>query len=179
MIHKICKKNIFDFLGEQKIIEKILVKNDIEIFETDNNAKLQKVTITNLNQNSKYWTLNLEANSFQPQGNKVEKVIFEQNEDILNIILVELKSGNVSNESRVIKKFKNSLTWTYILLNLLNNEQHQNIKVFAILVAQEDKNWNKKETLNILSSTKIKYTKRSFFTTENKIDIDYQDLIKN
>ena len=179
MIHKIQKKYIFNFLREEKIIEEVLNQDSIEIFETERNATLKKVAITNLNQNSKYWTLNLEANSFQPQGNKVEKVIFEQNEDILNIILVELKSGNVSNESRVIKKFKNSLTWTYILLNLLNSEQHQNIKVFAILVAQEDKNWNKKDTLNILSSTRIKYTKRSFFTTENEMYINYQELIKD
>ncbi len=110
MIHNISKENIFDFLKGQSIIEEISNVDSIEIEETKENAKLKRVTISNLNKNSRYWVLNTEADSFQPQGNKVEKIILEETrEKILNIFLIELKSGRVR-ESDVIKKFKNSLT---------------------------------------------------------------------
>ncbi|MFK5977211.1 MAG: hypothetical protein QM493_11985 [Sulfurovum sp.] len=38
--------------------------------------------------------------------------------------------------------------------------------------------WNEKSTLKILSSTAIRYTKRSFFTEENHITIPFDEIIK-
>jgi len=178
MIHNISKENIFDFLKGQSIIEEISNVDSIEIKETKENAKLKKVTISNLNRNSRYWVLNTEADSFQPQGNKVEKIILEETrEKILNIFLIELKSGRIR-ESDVIKKFKNSLTWLYFLLNLLKTKENQKIQVYGILVSHNESiKWNDKSTLNILSSTSIRYKKKSFYTPDTSIDIPISDLL--
>ena len=178
MIYEINKKDIFQFLKEESIIEEIN-DNIIEVYETEENAKLKKVILTSLNNNSKYWTIDTESKILSPEGKKVEKVIFEQrNDGILNIIMIELISGNVSNHTKIIDKFLNSLSWTYLLLNLLHEKQ--NIQVFGILISQDSKCiWNEISTLNIFSSTSIRYTKRSFFTQNSEIEIEYQELIKD
>lgn len=179
MTHNISKENIFNFLKAQSIIEEISNKENIEINETDKNAKLKRVTITNLNQNSKYWVLNTEANTFQPQGKKVEKIILEQTENnILNIILIELKSNKI-NQSDIIEKFTNSLNWLYILVNLLHNKQNQKIKVFGILISQNETiKWNETSTLRVLSSTSIRYIKRAFYTSLKENNLTLQELLK-
>lgn len=40
-------------------------------------------------------------------------------------------------------------------------------------------NWNSRETLDILSSTSIRYTKRSFFTEESHISIAFNRIIED
>jgi len=72
---------------------------------------------------------------------------------------------------------ENSLTLIYILLNLLDGKDNQKINVFGILVAQEDKKWNEKSTLNILSSTSIRYKEKSFYTQNIEIDIPINELL--
>ena len=176
MTHEIKKDNIFNFLKAESIIEEI-IDNKIEVYETDKGAKLKRVILTSLNKNSRYWTVDMEANSFQVQGKKVEKVILEQIKDgVLNIILVELKSGNVSNQTKILEKFKNSLSWVYLLLNLVHKEQ--TIKVFGILVSQDKScKWEKRDKLNLFSSTSISYIKRSFYTDKDELTIDIENLI--
>ena len=181
MTHNIKKENIFDFLKAESIIEEI---NDeyIDIIETSNNGteKLSKVSITNLNPISKYWRMDSENGTFfEPNSKKVENVILEEkNDGILNIILLEMKSTKVS-EIKVLEKFEKSLTWTYLFLNLLNGKENQKIKVYGILVAQKRKNWNSKETLNILSSTAIRYIKRSFFTPNKEVEIKLNEILES
>ena len=176
MTHEIDRLNIFDFLKEAFIVEEISNREHLEIREKEKNAKFEKLILTNLNKHSKYWLINTEAHTFQPQGKKVEKIILELTEDkILNIILIELKSEKV-NQTDIDNKFKNSLSWVYILLNLVH--QKQKIKVFGILVAQKEVNWNLKSTLKLFSSTAIRYIKRSFYTTENRLTLEIQQLIK-
>jgi len=183
MSHNISKQNIFDFLKAESVIIEIPPSNNIHIIEEKNlnTTKLQKVNITALNNTSKYWQLNPETPTFlQPNSKKVESIILEQTEsDILNIFLVEMKSGRInrSTENDISEKFSASLSWVYLLLNLLNNKENQEIKVFAILVAQQNKNWNSRETLNILSSTSIRYKKKSFYTSNIEIDIPFVDLL--
>jgi len=159
MIHELNKLNIFEFLKEESIVEEI-IDDTIEIYETDKGARLEKVLLTSLNKKSKYWTINTESKLLNPEGKKVEKVIIEQTDgDILNIIMIELKSGNVSNQSKVLGKFSNSLSWVYLLLNLLHEKQK--IQVFGILISQDNSCiWNEKSKLNIFSSTAIRYIKR-------------------
>jgi len=180
MIHKIKKENIFNFLKAQSIIEELSSSDTIEIDENSKEAHLKKVILTNLNLNSNYWILNTESKTFlEMQGKKVEKVILEQNQDgILNIIMVELKSEKVGNQNKILEKFKNSLSWVYLLLNLLNGKENQKIKVFGILIAQEDKKWNEKSTLKIFSSTSIRYNKRSFYTEKSELRIEINRLLE-
>ena len=177
MTHEISKSNIFEFLKEESIVEEIM-DDKIEIYETEKNAKLKKVTLTSLNQKSKYWTINTESKLLSPEGKKVEKVIFEQMDSgILNVIMVELKSGNVSNQSRVLSKFSNSLSWVYLLLNLLHEKQK--IHVFGILISQDSSClWNEKSKLRIFSSTSIRYIKRSFYTTDNEFVLDIGRVLR-
>lgn len=180
MIHKIKKENIFNFLKAQSIIEELSSSDTIEIDENSKEAHLKKVILTNLNLNSNYWILNTESKTFlEMQGKKVEKVILEQKQDgILNIIMVELKSEKVGNQNKILEKFKNSLSWVYLLLNLLNGKENQKIKVFGILIAQEDKKWNEKSTLKIFSSTSIRYNKRSFYTEKSELRIEINRLLE-
>ena len=89
-----------------------------------------------------------------------------------------MKSTKVS-EIKVLEKFEKSLTWTYLFLNLLNGKENQKIKVYGILVAQKRKNWNSKETLNILSSTAIRYIKRSFFTPNKEVEIKLNEILES
>jgi len=177
MTHNIKKSHIFTFLKEKEIVEEIY-SDTIEILERDKEANLQKVILTNLNSNSQYWVLNSESKTFlEMQGRKVEKIILEQtNEGYLNIIMVELKSKKVGNQNKILEKFRNSLSWVYLLLNILDGKQRQKIRVFGILVAQEDKRWNSKESLKLFSSTSIRYIKRSFYTEKNEFEIDINKL---
>jgi len=172
------KENIFNFLKAQNIVISINPKSTIEIKEYKNIGidKLQKVTLTNLNPNSRYWILNPETTEFlSPHGKKVENIIIEEDENsLINIFLIEMKSWSVI-ESDILKKFKISLSWVYLLLNLLDHSK-QEIKVYGILFAQKDLNWNRKDTLNILSSTSIRYIRKSFFTTSTTIEIEYNNL---
>ena len=175
MTHEINKENIFEFLKEVSIVEEVSNRETLEIKENDKNAKFKKLSLTTLNESSQYWLLNTEASSFQPQGKKVEKIILELREDrVLNIILLELKSESV-NQTDVEKKFKNSLSWVYLLLNLVH--QQQKIRVFGILIAQKDVKWNMKSTLKLFSSTSIRYIKRSFYTSQNEVELEINTLL--
>ncbi len=175
MTHNLNKQNIFDFFKGSSFVEG--VDSSIVITEEKVDATLKKVTIQNLVKTSQYWIVNTESNAFQLQGNKVEKIILEQTADgILNIVMVEMKSERVR-ENEVKAKFKNSLELVYILLHLLEGKANQAINVFGVLVAQKDMQWNAINHLNIFSSTSICYTKRSFFTQEAKIELEYQDII--
>ncbi len=176
MTQNLNKQYIFDFFKAQFFVENI---NDdsIIIEENEDNATLKQVFIHNLVESSSYWVIDTESNAFQLQGNKVEKIILEQRVDgILNIVMVELKSQRVR-ESEVFKKFKKSLEFVYILLHLLEGKANQSINVFGILVAQKEMQWNQKATLNIFSATEIDYTRRSFYTQEKQIELNYQDII--
>lgn len=177
MTHKIHKQPIFDFFKSSSFIQQVS-ENEVTIEEPQNRTypqRLEEVTIANLTSSSQYWIVDTESKAFQLQGNKVERIILEHTaENILNIVMVEMKSKN---ETGTRKKFKNSLEFVYILLHLLEGKANQKINVFGILVAREDKQWNGKEFLNIFSSTEIYYTKRSFFTQETEMTIEYQDLV--
>jgi len=181
MSHNINKQNIFDFLKAESIVIEIAQDSDIEICESSNDITsscLQKVILTTLNNNSTYWKINPETTTFlQSKNKKVESIILEHtNDDTLNIILLEMKSKTVK-PSDIKEKFKNSLSWVYVLLNLLDGKENQKIKVYGILVAQKNKNWNENDTLNILSSTSIRYKKKSFYTTNTSIDIPINNLL--
>lgn len=177
MTHNLNKQNIFNFFKAQSFIQEIF-NDKIIIEENKTEATLKKVTFISLNQNSKYWIIDTESNAFQLQGKKVENIILEQtHNNLLNIIMVELKSSRVK-EHEVLNKFKNSLSFVYILLHLLEGKANQKINVFGILVAQKEMNWNKKSNLNIFSSTAISYTKRSFFTKDINIEICFDEIIK-
>lgn len=178
MNHNLDKQNIFNFFKAESFIQEIN-NDELIIKETKKEAKLKEVKISSLNPHSKYWLLDTESNAFQLQGNKVENIILEQREDgVLNIVMIELKSARVR-ENEVLNKFKNSLSFVYILLHLLEGKSEQKINVFGILMAQKEMQWNQISNLNIFSSTAIRYTKRSFFTTEPQITLNYNDLIKN
>jgi len=182
MSHIVNKQNIFDFLKSKSIIIEISSASDINISEDKNigTDRLQKVNLTNLNSTSKYWQLNPETTTFlQPKGKKVESIVIELMADNnLNIFLIEMKSKCIrrSTINDIEEKFSISISWIYLLLNLLNHEINQNIKVFGILVAQKNMNWNSRETLNILSSTSIRYKKKSFFTEDTEYTIDINNL---
>ena len=182
MKHKIKKENIFNFLKAESIIEEIGQQDDIEIIESKNinTDKLSKVQITSLTGDSKYWIINPENSTFlESMSKKVERIILEYTKDaILNIILLEMKSKSFL-VSEVIEKFEKSLSWVYLLLNLLNDKENQDIRVYGILVAQKRKNWDEVDTLNIFTSTSIRYTKRSFFETSNETTIELQELTKS
>lgn len=177
MIHRLDRENIFNFFKAESFIQEINA-DKIIIEENKENATLKKVIITSLDKSSKYWLVDTESNAFQLQGKKVENIILEQTtDDVLNIMMIELKSGRVR-DSEVQNKFKNSLTFVYILLHLLRGKDNQKINVFGILVAQVEKNWNEKNRLNILSSTSIGYMKKSFFTEDVAFTISIDELIR-
>ena len=177
MTHRLDRENIFNFFKAESFIAEINEDNII-IKESRESATLKKLIITSLDKSSKYWLVDTESNAFQLQGKKVENIILEQTtDDILNIIMVELKSGRVR-DSEVQNKFKNSLAFVYILLHLLRGKDNQKINVFGILVAQVEKNWNEKHKLNILSSTSIRYMRKSFFTEDSKFSISFNELIR-
>jgi len=177
MTNSLDKENIFNFFKAQSFIQEI-GSSSIEIEEKSKNAKLKKVTLRSLNSSSKYWLVDTESNAFQLQGRKVENIVLEHTSDnILNIIMIELKSENIGNQNKILEKFKNSLSLIYILLNLLDGKNNQKINVFGILIAQEDKKWNEKSTLNILSSTSIRYKKKSFYTKSSETIISIDKLL--
>ncbi len=177
MTHKIKKQNIFNFLKAQGIIKEI--KNNTQILETSKDSNLKELNILNLNKSSNYWQFQTENNTFlEPKTKKVDGIIIEEtSEKKLRIVLIELKSKKFI-ESEIIEKFEQSLSWIYLLLNLLKDKENQDIELFGILVAQTDKKWNLKSDLNIFNSTSIRYIKRSFFTTNSSLDVNYDDLIK-
>lgn len=177
MTHKIKKQNIFNFLKAQGIIKEI--KNTTKIFETTADSSLKELNILNLNKSSNYWQFQTENNTFlEPKTKKVDGVIIEEtSEKILRIVLIELKSKKII-EHEVIEKFEQSLSWIYLLLNLLYGKENKEIEIFGILAAQKNKNWNTKSDLYILNSTSIRYIKRSFFTTESYLDLNYNELVK-
>jgi len=176
MTQNLNKQNIFDFFKAQSFVESVS-GNSVIIDENEANALLTQVVLYNLIETSQYWVIDTESNAFQLQGNKVEKIILEQRADgVLNIVMVELKSQRVR-ESEVFKKFKKSLEFVYILLHLLEGKANQSINVFGILVAQKDMQWNIVQNLNIFGSTSIRYVKRSFFTQESTLALEYQDII--
>jgi hypothetical protein len=108
MIHNLDKQNIFNFFKAQSFIQEIS-SNKIEIEEHNKEAKLRKVIIKSLNDKSKYWLIDTESNAFQLQGRKVENIILEQTADnILNIIMIELKSKQVGNQNKILEKFNSS-----------------------------------------------------------------------
>lgn len=177
MTHNIKKTNLFNFLKSESVIEEINT-NTISIREDKNTATLKKVIISNFNNTSTYWIMNPETKTFlQPNSKKVDGIILEHTSDgNLNIVLIELKSTSVT-PSEIIEKFEKSLSWVYLLLNLLDGKEDQKIKVFGILVAQKNKNWNTKGNLQIFNSTSIRYIKRSFFTSLNEYSTTYNSLI--
>lgn len=178
MIHRIEKDNIFNFLKEKSVIQEISEYDTINILEDSKGANLKEVILNNLDITSKYWILNSESKTFlEMQGRKVEKIILEQtHDDILNIIMIELKSEKIGNKNKILEKFKNSLSWVYLLLNLLDGKERGKIRVFGVLISQEKIDWNEKSTLNILSSTSIRYIKRSFYTSKSSIVINIDRL---
>ena len=177
MNHKIKKQNIFYFLKSQGIVREI--KNSTKILETTPNSFFTELNINGLNQSSIYWQFQIENNTFlEPKTKKVAGIIIEQtSKNILRIVLIELKSKKV-NESDIIEKFEKSISWIYLLLNLLSGKENQDIEVYGILIAQNNKKWNEKANLNIFNSTSIRYVKRSFFTENSSLVIDYDDMIK-
>lgn len=67
-------------------------------------------------------------------------IIEETAEEKLRIILVELKSKTIM-DSDIIEKFEQSLSWVYLLLNLLNGKKEdKEIEIYGILASQIDKN---------------------------------------
>jgi len=178
MIHRIEKDNIFNFLKEKSVIQEVSEYDTINILEDSKGANLKEVILNNLDITSKYWILNSESKTFlEMQGRKVEKIILEQtHDDILNIIMIELKSEKIGNKNKILEKFKNSLSWVYLLLNLLDGKERGKIRVFGVLISQEKIDWNEKSTLNILSSTSIRYIKRSFYTSKSSIVINIDRL---
>ncbi len=179
MMHSLDKQNIFDFFKAESFIQEIS-EDKIIIEENNKSAKLKKIIIRLLDNKSKYWIIDTESNAFQLQGKKVENIILEQTaDDILNIIMVELKSEQVGNQNKILDKFRNSLSFIYILLHLLEGKSKQKINIFGILVAQKEMNWNKREHLNIFASTRLRYTKRSFFTANSEVEIKFSDIVQN
>ena len=61
---------------------------------------------------------------------------------------------------------------------MLSGKENQDIEDYGILIAQNNKKWNEKANLNIFNSTSIRYVKRSFFTENSSLVIDYDDMIK-
>ena len=177
---RLDKNKIFTFLKAKIIIEEHNVSQSIIVNEKNNEGKsLSKCIIKNLDNQSKYWTLNPENVHIAPTGKKTEVIILEYtNDKILNIVLFEMKSKSFEN-SDIRKKFESSLSWVLLLLNLLENKQGQKIKVFGILVAQKDKKWNKYESLKIFESLSVDYIKRSFHTLDSIFTVDYQELIRD
>ena len=177
MKHSIEKNNIFKFLKAESIVKSIDCSQPIEIIETKNTSSGSKsVKIQNLNCDSKYWLLNPENNTFiESKKKKVERILLEEANEQLNIFLIEMKSTRV-NKADVEEKFKYSLSWIYILLNLLNHSEKRNIKVYGIIVAQKKLNWNENDTLNILSSTSIRYKKKSFYTNNSIYTINFNEM---
>lgn len=180
MTYNLNKQNIFNFFKDKSFIEEF-TDDTLLIEEIKNEEKaenpLRNLTISSFNPTSKYWIVDTESNAFQLQGNKVEKIILEETEEgVLNIIMIEMKSKNIK-EEKIKKKFKNSLEFIYILLHLLEGKSNQKIKVFGILIAQKDMNWNKQENLKIFGSIGIRYTKCSFYTQESYINLAFNALI--
>jgi len=184
MNHILNKQNVFNFLKSESIIIEISSTSNIEILEDKNigTNKLQKVKLVGLKNTSRYWQLNPETSTYlQPNGKKVESIIIEQtNNNTLNIFLIEMKSKKINRKiiNEIEEKFLISFSWTYLLLNLLNHNKNQNIKLFGILVAQNDMGWNSHETLNILSSTSIRYKKKSFYTINTECSITMDELLE-
>jgi len=183
MNHNIKKEHIFNFLKSESIIEPISSSEIISIEEKSNTdtTSLCNINIVSLNNDSNYWRLNPENKTFlEPNSKKVENVILEYTKDkLLNIMMIEMKSKTIKrkDENAIVEKFEKSLSWVYLLLNLLDDKQNQKINVYGVLVAQKDKKWNSKETLNIFSSTSIRYKKISFYTTNTTIDIDLNSIL--
>lgn len=183
MTYNISKQKVFDFLKAESIVEEIEVNSLFEIIESkiESQNGLNKVILKMNNSDSKFWKVHLENSTgasrfLEPIGKKVDSIILQELGDTLNIILIELKSKTIK-ESDIKEKFEMSLSWIYLLLNLLNNKENQKIKVFGILIAQKNKKWNQKDTLNIFNSTSIRYLKRSFHTTSTEIELNFQDFI--
>lgn len=177
MIHKIKKQNIFNFLKAQGIVKEI--NHSTKFLETAPNSFLTELNIMNLNTTSTYWQILAENKTFlEPTSKKVDGIIIEETkEKNLRIVMVELKSKVFKNSS-VIDKFEQSLSWIYLLLNLLNGKENKEIEVYGILIAQKNVNWNEKSDLNIFNSTSIRYIKRSFYTTNNSFNINYDEFVK-
>jgi len=173
----IKKEKLFQFLKAESIIKEIN-NNFVEIEEHNTNG-LEKVKIINLNEDSKYWLLNTENNTFiESKKRKVEKILLEYtNDKKLNIYLIELKSKTFTN-SEIKEKFQHSFSWVYLLLNLLDDKEEQNYNVYGVLFHQKNRfnDWNTTDTLNVLSSLAIRYKKISFFCDDNYREISLNEI---
>lgn len=177
MIHKIDKQNIFNFLKSENIVRKI---NDgfVEIIEEKNKNKLDilyKVSIKNLNKNNQYWEINPENPTYIRSSKPTERVILEQTDDILNIVFIEMKS-KISKD--ISQKFERTLSWLYLLLNLLDGKQNQKVKVYYIVCKLSDvQNQTKKEKVQIFSSTEIRYNKKWFYSKDKEMEVEWKNMI--
>lgn len=131
---------------------------------------VQSLNMTNLQQISTIFTKHI-------QEQTVKNVTISSLNHNSQYWLVDTESNAFQVQGK-LEKFKNSLSFIYILLHLLDGKANQEINIFGILAAQKEMNWNEKSTLNIFSSTSIRYIKRSFFTQNSEIEIDFSDIIK-
>ena len=179
MKHKIKKVNVFNFLKAESIIVEISPNSAI-VKESANELAsgcLQEVTLNLDIEGSKIWQMKTESGTFlEPNSKKVDSIILLEKDGMLHIVLIELKSTKIKNTD-IFEKFEKSISWVYLLLNLLNGKEEQDIKVYGVLVAQRNKNWDEMDDLQIFSSTNIRYKKKSFHTTNTSMNINLSDII--
>jgi len=178
------QNDLFKYLTSNNIVVKQI--DEIEITEPknidsnllDGNSSFEKLLIKNLNKDSTYFKLNPETSTFlQPNGKKVENIILEYSKGKSNIILVELKSKKITGKTilDIKEKFRNSLNWLHLLLSLEHTTE--NFEVFGIIIAQKKLEWNEVADLDILLSTVVRYKKKSFYTQNKYLTINWSDII--
>jgi transposase-like protein len=122
-------------LEPNKLVEPIKC-SEIQIIETQKNAKLKQVTITHLPyEKYQIWRINLEK---EIQGlstaNKTGEIALAiLNKNYLNVYLIELKSAiNNPTLKKIQPKFEDSMSRFYFLLSLNSDKDHENFNNLKI-----------------------------------------------
>jgi len=132
-------KDIRQQLKEQLDINKLVEKVDndeLSIMELSKNAKLKKLTITNLPYNKcQIWRINLEKRilglSSANKTGEIALVILKNK--YLNVYIIELKSMIKDTILKAIKeKIQDSISRFYFLLSLNSEKDHEIFKNLKI-----------------------------------------------
>ena len=175
--HILDRQLLFNYFKTQGIVEEIQVSienNSIRIYESKNsiNGGLYEIVITDLAESCKYWLLNPENDTtFESKKCKTDRVLLIWSENILQVVLIEMKSSGKPDKAYITEKYKHTLEWAYCLLSLLRGKENNTIKVKTVLCCQNQTiDWKNPIKNNIFDSTTI-ITKPLVIKTNQATDI--------
>ncbi len=172
------ENHLIEFINKNLFIQKLDKLSVVEENQKNNSLKELNINFDLDGEFIKFEIENLKDNLliFEIKPKKAETILLHINENIVNIILIEMKSTNC-NTSSVSKKFKNSITWLFTLMSFTKKYQDKKLNIYCFIANQQSNCKYDYKKIKILESTiiPIKRVKHSFSSSE-KIDINLSEI---